>query len=242
MSHQKAPLPADIEPWLANYREFRQERCDVGLANFDREFQRLTAELQPLRASAAQRIAAEAPNFNVFRVLRLERKELITHSPFLANLLNPAGTHAQGDLFLRLFIERLVQKQARLPASIAGGRWFVRQEQVTDSGNLDIHLWSHPLRCQIVIENKIGAADQDDQLPRYWNHMQTQRGQFDFQQLVYLTPQPRVPAVTGKPLPPYINLTYRDDICALLRAALAVIHSPRLQSSLEQYLEVTATC
>ncbi|MEP6670193.1 MAG: PD-(D/E)XK nuclease family protein [Chthoniobacter sp.] len=231
----------EIGWWFADYREFRQGLGAAGFASFEREFQRLTVELQPLRVTAAQRVAASAPDFNVFRILRLQRKELITHSPFLANLLNPAGTHAQGDLFLRLFLERLALKQARLPASIVGGRWFVRQEQVTDSGNLDIHLWSHPLRCEIVIENKIGAADQDDQLSRYWDHMQAQQAQFDFQHLVYLTPQSRVPVAKGKPLPPYINLTYREDICALLRDALPIIHSPRLQYSLEQYLEITTT-
>lgn len=166
---------------------------------------------------------------------------MITHSPFLANLLNPAGTHAQGSLFLRLFVERLIQKGAHLPRVTYSGRWFVRQEQVTGFGNLDIHLWSHALRCEIVIENKIGAADQDDQLPRYWSHMQAQRAQFDYQQLIYLTPQGRTPRITEKPLPPYINLTYREDIGAVLRAALGQIHSARLQFSLEQYLEITAT-
>ena len=72
--------------------------------------------------------------------------------------------------------------------------------------------------------------------------MQAQRTQFDFQHLVYLTPQPRKPVAKAKPLPPYINLTYHDDICAILRAALTIIRSPRLQYSLEQYLEITTTC
>jgi hypothetical protein len=234
--------PRQIKSWLDRYRDFRSKRIQAGVAEFDREFQRIIAELRPLQRDAAKRSAHEAAGFNVFRILRLERKELITHSPFLANLLNPAGTHAQGDLFLRLFLERLAVKQVRLPPMLPNARWFVRQEQVTELGNLDIHLWSHPLRSEIVIENKIGATDQEDQLPRYWKHMLAQRGQFDFQTLVYLTPQPRWPAVRGKPLPPYINLTYSDDICAILRSALTSIPSPRLRYSLEQYLEIAATC
>ena len=233
---------SEVSRWLDGYRVFRQKRRDNELAILDREFRRLSAELKPLREKAAERLARETPAFNIFRILRLERKELATHSPFLANLLNPAGTHAQGDVFLSLFFECLAQKGAQLPTSLTGGRWFVRQEQVTEWGNLDIHLWNHPLRCEIIIENKIGAADQDDQLQRYWSSMLTNRALFDFQQLVYLTPQNRMPRVTGNALPPYINLTYHHDICTILRSALRNIQSPRLQISLEQYLEIAATC
>ena len=37
--------------------------------------------------------------FNIFSVLRLETKELI-HSKFIAELLNPKGSHGMGSIFL----------------------------------------------------------------------------------------------------------------------------------------------
>ena len=43
--------------------------------------------------------ADQAPNFNLFEILELEGKEVSTHSAFLAHLLDPTETHAQGNLF-----------------------------------------------------------------------------------------------------------------------------------------------
>src|SRR5580658_3696483 len=44
-------------------------------------------------------------NFNVFRILKLQASEVRLHSTFLAELLNPKGTHGHRDLFLKLFVE-----------------------------------------------------------------------------------------------------------------------------------------
>ena len=41
--------------------------------------------------------------FNIFSVLRLETKEVRLHSAFLAELLNPEGSHGLGKQFLELF-------------------------------------------------------------------------------------------------------------------------------------------
>src|SRR5690554_1214303 len=46
-------------------------------------------------------------NFNVFKILRLTTNEVRTHSAFIAELLDPKGCHDQGEVFLRLFIEKL---------------------------------------------------------------------------------------------------------------------------------------
>jgi hypothetical protein len=239
---EKGVLLTEVEPFLAQYRVFRRERSIMALATFAREFQRLTTEIAPLQARAVERAKEETLDFNVFRILRLAHKEVMTHTPFLANLLNPNGTHGQGDLFLRLFLTRLAARKVPVPLLKTEARWVVLTEQVTEFGNFDIHLRSHRLRCQIVIENKIGAVDQRDQLARYWKQMQRERSQFDCQQLVYLTPQPREPVWTLEPLPPFVNLTYRYDICVVLDSALQVIRSPRLRSSLQQYREIAQTC
>jgi len=232
----------EVEMWCDRYRAFRRARADTRLADFKRDFRRLGEGLKPMKVRAAKRAKKETPDFNIFRILRLAHREVLTHTPFLANLLDPAGTHAQDDLFLRLFLDRLADKQVAVPTLRAGARWQVLTEQVTDLGNFDIHLKSHPLRCQIVIENKIGAADQENQLARYWKQMQKKRQDFDFQPLVYLTPQPREPPVPPKLRRHIINLTYRADICTMLDEALKIIRSSRLQYSLEQYLEIAQTC
>ena len=43
-------------------------------------------------------------NFNVFRILKLESSEVRMHSAFIAELLNPHGSHGQRDVFLKLFV------------------------------------------------------------------------------------------------------------------------------------------
>ena len=46
-------------------------------------------------------------NFNVFRVQKMDTKEVQLHTAFLAELLNPSGSHGQGSIFLDLFIKTL---------------------------------------------------------------------------------------------------------------------------------------
>lgn len=48
--------------------------------------------------------------FNIFRILKLESSEVRMHSAFLAELLNPKGSHGQKDTFLKLFIDRFCFK------------------------------------------------------------------------------------------------------------------------------------
>ena len=42
--------------------------------------------------------------FNIFNVLGLNTDETRTHSAFLAELLNPEGSHGLGDQFLQAFL------------------------------------------------------------------------------------------------------------------------------------------
>jgi hypothetical protein len=46
---------------------------------------------------------SHAENYNIFRILGVEEKEVSVHSAFIADLLNPFGTHGQRDIVSRLF-------------------------------------------------------------------------------------------------------------------------------------------
>ena len=54
-----------------------------------------------------ERITGE--KYNIFSILGLSSDEL-AHSRFLANLLNPQGSHGQGDIYLKLFFECMREK------------------------------------------------------------------------------------------------------------------------------------
>jgi hypothetical protein len=46
-------------------------------------------------------------NFNLFSVLKFERKENRTHSAFIGEVLNPKGSHMMGTVFLDLFLSEI---------------------------------------------------------------------------------------------------------------------------------------
>jgi hypothetical protein len=229
---------ANLIAWFERYRVSRIARDRVAQASLKQAFDRIKVELEPLQARAVERWRDEAPEFNIFRILRIARREVIFHTPFLANLLTPSGSHAQGELFLQLFFERLHTKSQSDSHLRADTRWSVLTEQVTDSGNFDIHLRCRPFGCQVVVENKIDAVDQHNQLSRYWAQMGKELAHFPHRLLVYLTPRDRTPNPGTAGLPPHVNLTYQDDIRAVLVKALSLITAPRLSHSLQQYLEI----
>src|SRR5207244_839864 len=83
------------------------------------------------------------------------------HSQILGDLLDPDGTHGQGDVFLVPFLEEL-----GIPESDVG-LWHVTVE----TGRVDILIWrNHPEKSAIIIENKSNdAGDQPNQIYRYWH-------------------------------------------------------------------------
>lgn len=52
-----------------------------------------------------ERKLKERTQFNVFEILKLQSNENRTHSAFIAELLNPHGSHLIGTTFLKLFLE-----------------------------------------------------------------------------------------------------------------------------------------
>lgn len=113
-------------------------------------------------------------NFNIFSVIRMETDERYTHSAIIGELLNPKGSHGQGSVFLKLFFKEIAvlneienfdydNTQVILEEFI--GR---KNDNSNFSGFIDIVLKEK--NNIIVIENKIYAGDQDEQLKRYKNY------------------------------------------------------------------------
>jgi hypothetical protein len=111
--------------------------------------------------------------FNIFNILgRSEYED--AHSNMLAALLNPnpdgEHSHGQGNVFLREFLsilkihpEKFDPDEAKIEREVTIGKGKGR-------GRIDIVL-TDKHKHQIFIENKIHAAEQDDQVSRYhaWN-------------------------------------------------------------------------
>jgi hypothetical protein len=237
MSSSEVTNISQIAELLSQFKKIlaRRERSAV---EFKAEFKRLAEELKPLQAQAAERFRRTAPEFNVFKILRLAHKEVITHSPFIANLFYPSGTHAQGPLFLQTFLDHLSRENlSSVFAQVrADQTWQVRTESVTEFGNLDIVLLSPHWNARIVIENKIGAPDQPSQLERYWGWMRAHP--CNLQQLFYLTPIGHRSDEADKHGIPYVPLSYKTDIRNIIEVSLEHVVAFRLKVILAQYLEL----
>lgn len=108
--------------------------------------------------------------FNIFSILNLESNEVRTHSKFLAELLNPRGSHFMGDLFLKAFLEKIDHKQPfKTDTARALTERGIGLKTPTSGGTVDI-LIQDTKGNTITIENKIYAGDQKNQILRYYNH------------------------------------------------------------------------
>src|SRR5262245_26574954 len=184
-----------LRDFLARYQAFGSESERFRLEDFRSGFGPLAAGLAGFRRLAAELDRRQAPRFSIFRVLGIEHREVTTHSRFLAHLLDPSGTHGQGDLFLRHF---LLGPPIEIPVSEAGQvRWYVRPEKVTSLGTIDIVITCPCLRICVLIENKIGAGDQPGQLARYYRWLEASRFERSRSRLIYLTPDGKDPPGPG---------------------------------------------
>lgn len=133
---------------------------------------------QKLLARVAEIIGGSRNDFNIFDMLGQNTREL-THSAFITQLLNPRGGHGMNTCFLELFIETLnsgSRGYGHLNFDLDGVEveiekdFGVKQGRGSEAvgGRIDIYLRNKKGEV-IVIENKIYATDQDDQLQRYRN-------------------------------------------------------------------------
>jgi len=201
-------------------------------------------------------------NFNVFKILRFTTNEARTHSAFLAELLNPNGSHSKGKVFLVEFIEMLKTKP--LGCTDNNNENFFKSEfnienrikvkvehkigntSESEGGYIDILLTDN-LQHKIVIENKIYATDQKSQLLRYHKFA-------PFAPLVYLTLDGRPPSKystnydngedckndgDNEVEKKVIRISYKTDILEWLQNCKKhTVDLPLLRETLSQYIHL----
>lgn len=226
-----ATIP-EFTDFLARFRQVICRGDQQVLAGLPAFFDRVRSEWPHLMEGLRQEAITEAPRFNVFRILHLERKETSLHTPLLGHLLDPTASHGQGLLFLRAFLNRLRERHGVDLPDADAGRWTVRTEfHIGLHGQLDLLIENPLKKIVIVIENKVDTHDHGHQLRRSW--MNEHRADWP-RLLIYLTPDGRCP----KKECDCLCLSYGEDVLEFLKKALLEVTAPPVKETVEQYCDI----
>ncbi|GGN28674.1 MULTISPECIES: PD-(D/E)XK nuclease family protein [Marinomonas] len=189
-------------------------------------------------AKQYQALLAEPEHYNLFSVLRSKNDEVRLHSRFLTDLLNPEGRHRLAHFPLKRFLENVCQVE------VTDGNFDF--DVKAEYQNIDIFLANFTTKQAIIIENKIDAVDQDQQLLRYF--LSVKQLGFKSITVVYLTLDGRAPSpesVKGQSecLNDYeqttVNISYSVDVLHWVNAIIEKSATqPALRESLIQYTEI----
>lgn len=189
-------------------------------------------------------------SFNIFNDLGFMSNEVHLHSMFLANLLNPKGSHGQRGKFLEAFLKMLQKSFPAISAdsleldtaiaSVEVEKYIGRQTD-SEGGRIDIYLTDG--KHSIIIENKIYAGDQHHQMLRYWNYGMSQKGNDTEKSfvLIYLTLDGCSPSKDslGEDLKEndIVCLSYKSDIRGWLdRCVELASRTPLVRETINQYI------
>lgn len=163
--------------------------------------------------------------FNIFSILRREDDEVNLHSRFIAELLDPQGTHGMGTAFLERFLVQVGLETFDVTSAI------VQREYQ----NMDIFM-ANGARQAIILENKIYAPDQPGQLVRYYKAVR--KAGYKDVAVLYLTLYGDAPGSesAGNLNEDVITLSYADDVRDWLAACIEAAASfPVIRETLVQY-------
>lgn len=190
-------------------------------------------------------------NYNIFYDLGFMSDEVHLHSMFLANLLNPKGSHGQRGKFLEAFLKMLQKSFPAISAdnlelnitnaSVEVEKYIGRQTD-SEGGRIDIYLTDG--KHSIIIENKIYAGDQHHQMLRYWNYGMSQKGNDTEKSfvLIYLTLDgcsPSKDSFGDEDLKEndIVCLSYKSDIRGWLdRCVELASRTPLVRETINQYI------
>ncbi|HQA75262.1 PD-(D/E)XK nuclease family protein [Flavobacterium sp.] len=179
-------------------------------------------------------------NFNIFSVIRMETDERYTHSAIIGELLNPKGSHGQGSVFLKLFFKEIAVLNEIEDFDYDSADLQLEQhigtinKEYTKGGYIDLLIKDNK-NC-ILIENKIYASDQKNQLVRYKNH-------YPNSVLLYLNlfgdePSKNSSGKLAKDKD-YFIISYKNEITKWLdNCYKEAVEQPILRETIKQYLNL----
>ena len=201
----------------------------------------LLSQLLPLHHAEQERLKKEKEEgkcFNVFSALNMCSDEVRLHSRLLATLLNPKANHGLENEFLKSFLTALGLPEdyiTHCKEQIV--ERLIGEVTETNGGRIDIILEDR--EHAVIIENKIYAGDQPNQLLRYHNYGVKTFGENNFK-LVYLTlygSDPSPYSLGGEHFE-FIKLSYEQNILKLLEKLVKTLPQKPVHSTVEDYITI----
>ena len=173
---------------------------------------------------------ARGGRFNIFSICGVNHYEN-THSAIITELLNPDGKHGLKCKLLECFIETLGEYFTIQDFNCERARVYT--EYSTEEGRIDILIKDHNNKA-IIIENKIHAKDQPEQLKRYDKHAQTYKNGY---QILYLTLQGDQASDQSGAEVDYISISHKEHIVNWLEKCVGITSRfPIVRETIIQYI------
>ena len=192
--------------------------------------QNLLSQIALVNKKNNEILEATGGRFNMFGICGVNHYEN-THSAILAELLNPKGSHSLKSQFLTAFLET-IGKEFTLP-DFETTNATVYTEYFTDNGRIDI-LIKDLKGNALIIENKIYAGDQYEQLKRYNAFA---KKSFKSYQIYYLTLYGTEASAQSAEEVAYGTISYAETIikrldkCIALAVRLTLVRETLIQYS-----------
>jgi hypothetical protein len=194
------------------------------------KIQNLLNQVKIISKKNAEILDASGGRFNMFQVCGVNHYEN-THSAIIAEFLNPNGTHGLKSKLLECFIETLGEYFSINTFNCEKSR--VQTEHSTEDGRIDILLEDN-LNKAIIIENKIYANDQPEQLKRYNRYAQTYKNGY---QILYLTLFGENASEQSGEGISYLSISYKEYIINWLEKCVEIASRyPIVRETIIQYI------
>ena len=193
------------------------------------DIQGLLNQVATINKKNTEILDATGGRFNTFRICGVNHYEN-THSSILAEFLNPQGSHSLKNQFLDAFLETIGKSFILKDFDTTNAT--VHTEYVTDNGRIDILIKDHNKNA-IIIEDKIYACDQHEQLKRYDSFA---KKHFEHYQIYYLTLFGSEASEQSAGNVIYHTISYAETIIQWLDECIALaVRLPLVRETLIQY-------
>ncbi len=221
-----------------------------GLVVTLRDLEEISSRITRMREKRIAQEKLTKSRFSVFTVLLPEHDEVRLHTRFLHCLLNPAGVHDCGNLFVDAFFEILseippldhngnhVLFDRILEDQLRNNEYLSCQSERYENGFGQFDLFMEFKLALVLIENKIYAAEGYRQLERYGSYLKSRKDKSTL--LLYLTLDGKQ-SYTAADFP-YARISYNNHIKKwLLKCAHLSKEWPHIHQSILQYQKIISS-